>query len=268
MSWVDIGVNFTDQRLDFESVFTRALNANVTQMIITGTSVSSSQNACEMTAQHPSHLFSTAGVHPHHAKDFTAQTVTDLAAMANSKQVVAIGECGLDFNRNFSTPDQQCFAFEQQLKLACELGLPVFLHERDAFDAQIQLLKKYRSDLVGGVAHCFTGNLTQMSAYLELDLYIGVTAWVCDPKRGESLREAVKHLPLDRILLETDAPYLRPKGMTNNRKLDKGNNEPAYLPYIAAQVADLMGTDISSLQASAQYNTQTLFDFAGYSIAN
>lgn len=139
MSWCDIGVNFTDKRLSFEAVFERALAANVQQMIITGTNLEKSQQALQLSIQHPKQLFTTAGVHPHDASTFDNQTLIELRALAQSDQVVAIGECGLDFNRNFSTPEQQLHAFEQQLILACELGLPVFLHERDAYDEQIQL---------------------------------------------------------------------------------------------------------------------------------
>lgn len=260
MYWCDIGVNFTDKRLSYEPVMERALVANVQQLIITGTSAENSLQASDLCAQKAGHLFSTAGVHPHHAKEFTSATMTEIKNLAAAPQVVAIGECGLDFNRNFSTPEQQLYAFEQQLQIAAELKLPVFLHERDAFSAQITLLKKYKDQLVGGVAHCFTGNLEQMQQYLELGLYIGVTGWVCDPKRGESLRQAVASLPLERLLLETDAPYLRPKGLVNNRKLDKGNNEPAYLPFVAEHLATIMQTDISVLQKASLNNTQTLFN--------
>ncbi|WP_339725354.1 TatD family hydrolase [uncultured Paraglaciecola sp.] len=260
MSWCDIGVNFTDQRLSFKTVFERALAAQVSHIIITGTNLEKSQKALHLAEQHPNHLSTTIGIHPHDASQFTLETINTLKTLAKSKQVVAIGECGLDFNRNFSSPQEQLFAFEEQLKLACELGLPVFLHERDAFDAQIQLLSKYRNELKGGVVHCFTGTIEQMHSYLDLDLYIGITGWVCDLKRGQDLREAVKSLPLNRILLETDAPYLRPKGLANNRKLDKGNNEPAYLPFIAAEVAALMATDIHTLQVSSQANSRALFN--------
>ena len=262
MSWCDIGVNFTDQRLVFEPVLERALAADVRHIIITGTSLDKSQKAIQLAEQFPDHLSTTAGVHPHDASQFTAQTINELKTLAKSNCVVAIGECGLDFNRNFSTPNEQLFAFEQQLKLACELGLPVFLHERDAFEAQIELLTKYRKELIGGVVHCFTGNIEQMNRYLDLDLYIGITGWVCDLKRGQTLREAVKSLPLNRILMETDAPYLRPKGLANNRKVDNGNNEPAYLPYIATQVANILNIDISTLQSATQTNTNTLFNLS------
>jgi TatD DNase family protein len=260
MSWSDIGVNFTDKRLFFEPVFERALAADVSHIIITGTNINKSQQAIHLAQQYPKHLSATVGVHPHEASEFSVETLNELRTLANSKSVVAIGECGLDFNRNFSTPTEQLFAFEQQLKLACELGLPVFLHERDAFEAQIELLTKYHKILKGGVVHCFTGDIEQMNRYLDLDLYIGITGWVCDLKRGQTLREAVKSLPLDRILLETDAPYLRPKGLANNRRVDNGNNEPAYLPFVAKEVASLMVTDITRLQAASQVNTRTLFN--------
>jgi TatD DNase family protein len=260
--WCDIGVNFTDKRLSFESVFERALTADVNHIIITGTDLDKSRQAICLAEQYPAHLSTTAGVHPHDASQFSIQTANELRTLATSKHVVAIGECGLDFNRNFSTPEQQCFAFEQQLKLACELGLPVFLHERDAFEVQIELLTQYRQDLHGGVVHCFTGDIEQMKRYLDLGLYIGITGWICDLNRGQALRHAIKSLPLDKILLETDAPYLRPKGLANNRKVDNGNNEPAYLPYIAREVAGLMETDIKVLQLASQMNTQALFNIS------
>ncbi|GAC21849.1 TatD family hydrolase [Paraglaciecola arctica] len=268
MSWCDIGVNFTDKRLLFEPVFERALAADVSHIIITGTSLDKSQKAIQLAEKYPNHLSATVGVHPHDASQFNVQTINELKILAKSDRVAAIGECGLDFNRNFSTPKEQLFAFEQQLKLACELGLPVFLHERDAFDAQIELLSKYRKELKGGVVHCFTGNTEQMNRYLDLDLYIGITGWVCDLKRGHSLREAVKSLPLNRILLETDAPYLRPKGLANNRKVDNGNNEPAYLPFVATEVANLMATDIKTLQLASQANTQALFNISSSNVSH
>ena len=259
MSWFDIGVNLGNERFDVEAVLARSNAAGVSSMMLTGTSVAESQKALELCRQYPPTLYSTAGVHPHYASEFNQQAYAALFALCQAPQVVAVGECGLDFNRNFSTPQQQLHAFEQQLQLACELKLPVFLHERDAFDEQVRLLKKYRAKLVGGVAHCFTGNITQMQTYLELDLYIGITGWVCDLTRGLALREAVKSLPLNRLMLETDAPYLRPKGLANNRKLDNGNNEPAYLPYIAEQLAAICEIDIQLIKQHSYANSQALF---------
>src|SRR5690606_9889314 len=117
---------------------------------------------------------------------------------------VAIGETGLDFNRNLSPPDIQKAVFEQQLHIAADTGLPLFLHERDALEDQLELLKRYRDRISGGVAHCFTGTAEALRAYLKLDLYIGITGWICDERRGTHLRELVKEIPLNRLLLETD----------------------------------------------------------------
>lgn len=253
--WFDIGVNLTNERLVTEQVISNALDADVTMMSVTGTDVTESQDAVVLCQQYPANLVSTAGVHPHYAKDVSSHFIEELSALASHDCVVAIGECGLDFNRNFSPPEQQLDVFEKQLALACNLGKPVFLHERDAFDEQIRLLKKYRSDLIGGVAHCFTGNREQMEAYLELDLFIGVTGWICDPKRGSALREAVVELPLSHVLLETDAPYLMPKTLKTKQR----TNEPANLPFIAKAIAELMQVEVQTLQDSAWENSHRLF---------
>ena len=259
MHWFDIGVNLTNQRFDIEPVLKRAGEAGVESILITGTSVDESHSALEICQQYSNSLYCTAGVHPHHASEFNQQSYAALFNLCQHPNVLAVGECGLDFNRNFSSPEQQLHAFEQQLILASELQLPVFLHERDAFAEQITLLKKYRKSLTGGVVHCFTGDVVQMRAYLELDLYIGITGWLCDPIRGEALRDAVLELPLERLMLETDAPYLRPKGLAKNRLVDHGNNEPAYLPYIAGQLANIMELDMQTIKQHSYINSQTLF---------
>ena len=253
--WFDIGVNLADKRLSEPNIISDASSAGVAFLAATGTDVEESIKAADIAADYPGYVFSTAGVHPHYAKDVSDHYLQDLAALAKRPQVLAIGECGLDFNRNFSPTDTQLRVFEQQLELAVELQLPVFLHEREAFDQQIALLKKYRSGLVGGVAHCFTGDIHQMQGYLELDLYVGITGWLCDPKRGESLRHAVQTLPLERVLLETDAPYLLPKTLKSKAR----TNVPANLPHIAEHLATLMDVDIAVLQQQALKNSFSLF---------
>lgn len=255
MKWFDIGVNLTDPRLPNEITCDAASLAGVSHMAIIGTDLDSSSAALHIAQQRPELLVCTAGIHPHYAKDAPADFTDKLAQLARYPQVVAVGECGLDFNRNFSPAVDQLRVFEAQLALACELKLPVLLHERDAFNQQIALLKKYHKDLVGGVAHCFTGDSTQMRAYLELGLYIGVTGWVCDPQRGQSLRDAVKQLPPERLLLETDAPYLFPKTL----KPRQANNEPANLPHIGRQVAQLMALDEPSVAQHSYHNAMALF---------
>ncbi|MFT4941902.1 MAG: TatD DNase family protein [Paraglaciecola sp.] len=260
MHWVDIGVNLPNSRLKIEPMLARAATADVNQIILTGTDLTQSKQAADLAGDYPGRLFSTAGVHPHSAKDVTADYLDTIRQLSACSQVVAIGECGLDFNRNISSPEQQIRVFEQQLELASELHLPVFLHERDAFAEQYALLKKYRSQLTGGVVHCFTGDITQMQAYLELDLYIGVTGWVCDPLRGHALRQAVTNLPVERLLLETDAPYLRPKTLGEQKIKGVSQNEPCYLPHIAHQLSDLMQVDLSDIQRHSANNSQKLFN--------
>lgn len=260
MSWFDIGVNLTDKRMELNAVVERARLASVNHILITGSNVEQSDEAAKIASQLPQMLASTAGIHPHYAAEATADYIQQLTRIALQTEVVAIGECGLDFNRNFSPRDVQLEVFEAQLQLACELKKPVFLHERDAFEQQILLLRKYRPQLVGGVAHCFTGNEAQMRAYLDLDLYIGVTGWLCDVKRGEALRQAVKKLPLERVLLETDAPYLLPKTLEKSeKKFTHGNNEPYHLPHIAEHLAPLMDVSVEQLEQHSCLNACNLF---------
>jgi TatD DNase family protein len=180
-----------------------------------------------------------------------------LKALLEHPLVVAVGETGLDFNRNFSPAEQQLFAFEQQLKLAAETGLPVFLHERDAHEQQLTLLKQYRSQISGGVVHCFTGNKEELENYLELDLYVGITGWICDERRGLHLQELIHLIPPDRLLLETDCPYLLPR--TLRPKPKSRRNEPQYLAHIAEQVADLLKTDATTLARQTTENATALF---------
>ena len=256
MSWCDIGVNLTSSRYaDPELVLRQAADADVRQIICIGTDVEESTASCSLARQYQG-LYATAGVHPHYAKDVAPDYLQQIKQLAQQPEVIAIGECGLDFNRNFSPAEQQLKVFEQQLQLAVELQLPVFLHERDAFEQQIELLNTYRSQLVGGVVHCFTGNEQQLQAYLELDLYIGVTGWLCDPKRAGDLRQAIQHLPLERLMLETDAPYLLPKSIRPRPK----NNHPMYLPVIAQEIANILEIELEKIQQHSYSNAKTLFN--------
>jgi TatD DNase family protein len=237
MSLVDIGVNFTGSsfRTDLDAVVQRALNAGVAQMIVTGTNIEHSQRAVELVEQYPDSLYTTVGVHPHHAKECNDQTLATLEQLAQQTGVVAIGECGLDFNRNFSPADVQEKWFEAQLELASGLGLPVFLHQRDAHERFLALLGQWRSRLSDAVAHCFTGDIEQARAYLDLDLHIGITGWICDERRGSDVQAAVSIIPDERLMIETDAPYLLPRDIEPKPK-DR-RNEPMYLPHVCQAVA-------------------------------
>lgn len=238
---IDIGLNLADHRFaeDCWQVLARAQTAGVAGAILTGTSAATSAQVVALCQQAPTSchgmLHCTAGVHPHGASHWQPTTAAALRELAANPEVVAIGETGLDFNRDFSPRPDQERAFVAQLELAGELGLPVFLHERDAHQRLFAILQSYRDQLTAGVVHCFTGDRDSLFNYLDLGLHIGITGWLCDSRRGAPLRELVRHIPLERLMLETDAPYLVPRNMAP--KPVGNRNEPAFLPWILREVA-------------------------------
>lgn len=254
---VDIGVNFHASQLASitTSLLARAQAAGVAQILATGTSLASSHLALELARAHPGVVFATAGVHPHDAKSFDAHTFRALAELWKHPEVVAVGECGLDYNRNFSTPEAQRAAFGQQLSMAVQAGKPLFLHCRDAFADFHDMLAPVVADGARGVVHCFTGDRAEAEAFLAMGLDIGITGWVTDLQRGQALREAVPHLPLDRLHLETDAPYLFPKNAGSRR----GHNEPANLRWVAAGVAALMQREVDEIVQACSANSRRMF---------
>jgi TatD DNase family protein len=255
MQLVDIGANLTHSSFgrDLSDVVTRARASGVANIVVTGTAVDESMAAIRIAEQFGFHA--TAGVHPHHARDCGAQTIPALRELAKHPRVVAIGECGLDFNRNYSPhPDQEKW-FVAQLELALELGKPLFLHSRDAHPRFYEILK--RMDVRDAVAHCFTGEKDELHAYLELGLYIGITGWICDERRGRHLLELVREIPRERLLLETDSPYLTPRDMRPQPKARR--NEPAFLPHIARAVARALGRPLEELAADTTRNAARLF---------
>ncbi|MGI9308868.1 MAG: TatD family hydrolase [Gammaproteobacteria bacterium] len=256
---IDIGANLTHDSFDQDraAVIERAQEQGVTRMIVTGATVDGSRDAITMAEQHPGKLWATTGVHPHHAAEYLPDGTDELRKLAGSACVVAVGECGLDYFRNFSPREAQLSAFAEQLGLAVETAKPVFLHQRDAHEDFLAVLGDFKDRLTGGVAHCFTGTTEQMQAYLDLGFYIGITGWICDERRGMDLQSAVAHLPLDRVLLETDAPYLMPRDLPN--KPDKRRNEPATLRHTLNTTAALMNLDAEELAAAATKNTERLF---------
>jgi len=213
-------------------------------MVVTGTSVGSSEEAVRIAGQFPGRLFATVGIHPHDSRNCTETTVTELRRLAAHKEAVAIGECGLDFNRDFSPRPVQEKWFEAQVALAEELQMPLFLHERDAGQRFCEILATARKR-VPAVLHCFTGTRAELRAYLDLGLHIGITGWICDERRGMHLRELVHEIPLDRLMIETDAPFLVPRTMPTKPK--DGRNEPAFLPFILRAVADCLARPVEEV---------------------
>lgn len=256
---IDIGVNLTDKQFakDQEVVVERALENGVSQMILTGSNVKGSKEAAKLAKAYPNVLFSTAGIHPHDAKGFNSNSIHELKQLASQKEVVAIGECGLDFNRMFSPQQAQEHCFEAQLDLAKELSMPLFLHERDAHDRFCEIFADYLTLAEHAVVHCFTGHTAEVKKYVSMGFYIGVTGWICDERRGQSLQEAVKYIPLDRLLIETDAPYLLPRNLENKPK--NRRNEPAFLPHIVREIAKYMGVSSEEVAEHSTENARRLF---------
>ncbi len=221
-----------------QAVLDRAYAAGVCQLVLTGTSVEGSEQALELCRQldeTAQRLFATAGIHPHSASDWNADSDQRLRSLLKEPNVVAVGECGLDFNRDFSPRPQQEKVLEEHLAMAVELQLPVFLHERDASQRLLEILRDYRDQLPAAVVHCFTGEKKALFSYLDLDLHIGITGWICDERRGTHLHPLVKEIKRGRLMLESDAPYLLPRSLRPKPK--NGRNEPAYLTEVLREVA-------------------------------
>ncbi len=255
---VDIGANLTHDSFatDLEAVMARAIRAGVSRMIVTGADLASSRQAAGLAARYPARLRSTAGFHPHHAADFAPSLRGELEALLEEPGTVAVGECGLDYFRSFASPEAQRTAFIAQLELAVTTAKPVFLHQRAAHGDFAAILTDY-APRISGVAHCFTGTRAELECYLDLGLFIGITGWVCDERRGQDLRHAVPHVPRNRLMVETDAPYLLPRDL--NAQVQGRRNEPAYLPHVATALALLRGESPAELAAYTTANAESFF---------
>lgn len=268
MDLIDIGANLTHEsfRHDFDAVLVRARNAGVAQMIVTGASREGSEQALALAHAHPGVLHATAGVHPHHAVDYDADTDAQLRALLHEPAVRAVGETGLDYHRNYSPREAQRAAFEKQLAIAVDLRLPLFLHQRDAHADFLALLKTARGRVPAAVVHCFTDSREALFDYLDLDCHIGITGWICDERRGTHLRELVREIPAQRLLLETDAPYLLPR--TVRPPPAHRRNEPMYLAHIATEVARDRGEAVEVTAAQGSANARAVFGLQPLPVAH
>lgn len=237
---IDIGANLTHEsfKSDIESVLTRAKASKVDQIIVTGTSVLSSIKALRLSQKHNS-LYSTAGIHPHYAEETSERTIADLEKILTLPEVVAVGETGLDFFRDYTAKGVQILSFEKHIELATRFKLPMFLHEREAHQTFYEILRTNRDNLDKLVVHCFTGNREALFRYLDLDCYIGITGWICDERRGKDLQKLVAAIPSDRLMIETDAPYLLPRTLKTKPK--NRRCEPMHLNEICEEIATQTG---------------------------
>jgi len=259
MELIDIGCNLGHESFDVdrEEVIARARNAGVVQMIVTGASEHGSIAALDIARASPDTLYATAGVHPHLASEFNDETDSVIRELCAQPEVVAVGEAGLDYFRDFSPRDHQRHAFERQLQIAVDNGLPLFLHQRDAHADFMAILRQFRPRLNEVVVHCFTGTQAEMHECLELDCHIGITGWICDERRGTHMQAWMGDIPADRLMIESDAPYLKPRNL--RPKVKSHRNEPCWLPWIANTLAACRGENPECLAQQTTANARRFF---------
>jgi TatD DNase family protein len=259
MQLIDIGANLGHDSFDhdLDAVLLRAREAGVTQLVVTGASREGSPKALQLARRHPGVLFATAGVHPHHAGEYTDECDAELRALQAHADVVAVGECGLDYFRDFAPRPAQRRAFERQLQLGVDTAKPLFLHQRDAHDDFMAMMRNFEGRLGPAVVHCFTGTRRELFDYLDQDWHVGITGWLCDERRGQHLRELVRHIPAHRLLVETDAPYLLPR--TVKPQPSHRRNEPMYLAHIVEELARDRGEDVAVTAAQTTANARAFF---------
>ncbi len=260
MQFIDIGANLTHESFhgDLEAVLARARDVGVARMVVTGASAQGSVDAVALAERHPGLLYATAGVHPHHAADYTGETDDLLRELSQRHEVRAVGETGLDYHRNYSPREAQLFAFERQIEIAIACGKPLFLHQRDAHEDFLAILKPVRDRLSRAVVHCFTAERRELHDYLDLDLHIGVTGWICDERRGQHLKALVRDIPATRLMIETDCPYLLPRDL--RPKPSHRRNEPMYLPHIARAVAHDRGEAVAVTADTTTATARAFFE--------
>lgn len=254
VKYYDIGVNlFCRQFSDPEKIIRQADDEGVC-CILTGTDMRENQKICEFVRDHSA--FGTAGIHPHNADRSKPEDFKLMEQwISENRKIVAVGECGLDYDRMFSTKENQTRCLEKHIVLAEKYNKPLFLHERAAADDFVKRFKKHQDICHKSVVHCFTGDKKTLDKYLSMGFSIGVTGWICDDRRAKELREAVDIIPLDRILIETDAPYLVPRNVNGLGKV----NVPQNIVYVARELAKYMKVEEDVLIENTKKNTERIF---------
>ena len=252
----DIAVNLADSQLrdQADQVLRDALDAGVEHCLLVGTDIDESQWLGDRAEAWRTPF--TAGIHPHYVSAAPPDWQTKLADLICHPRCVAVGETGLDWFRMLSPRETQLRLCEQQLAMAIEAEKPAYLHDRDASHDLYAVLKNFPG--IRGIVHCFTGDQAALEAYLDLGLYIGITAWCLDERRGQTLADLVPYIPDDRLMIETDAPYLAPRTLRPRPK----RNEPKFLPHIVEGIAALRGQPSDHLAQVTSDNAKRLFDVA------
>lgn len=244
-------LDFPEFAHDLPSVLTRAADRGVEEIVSIGIDLPSSEKAVALAVEHP-RIHATVGVHPHGACELSAETLARMETLARHDRVVALGEMGLDYYRDRQPRAVQRRCFEQQLELACALGLPAVFHIREAFQDFFKVVEGFHSRLAAGILHCFSGDWTTAEKCLGMGFYLSIPGTVTFP-RAEIQQEVVRRTPLDRILVETDAPYLAP--VPYRGKV----NEPAFVFYTAQKIAELKGSTLDEVGRRTTLNARTVF---------
>ena len=262
---IDIGANLTHPDLypNIKKIIQHMSDANVTHAIIISSTLNDAHKAISIAEQFPGKFYTTVGFHPHNAKEFNHTDIKDIKALLQNKFIVAIGECGLDYYRLYSEKKDQIFCFENHINLAIDSQTPLFLHERNAHNDFYTILSSASTKLKKFVVHCFTGDKNILKKYLDLGSYIGITGWITDKARGSHLHEIIQYIPSDRLMIETDCPYLIPHNIEKNvGKI----NYPHYLPYVASFVAKCLNKELDLVRQSTYKTTKEFFSINDQSV--
>ena len=255
---IDIGANLTHPELynQLDKIVENLQSANIKKVIITSSNLEDTKTALNIINLYPDLFYTTIGFHPHNAKDFSLEDIDKIHEYGKDKKIVAIGECGLDYYREYSTKEQQIYCFEEQLSIAESLKLPLFLHERHAHKDFTKILKSHINKIKNCVVHCFTGTENELKVYLDMGCYIGITGWISDTNRGKHLHNLLEYIPEDRLMIETDAPYLIPHNLPFKHN---GINEPSFLNFVAQTIAECLNKDINVIKEVTYNNTKKFF---------
>lgn len=261
MKYIDAGINlFSNQFSNKENVIKEANNSDIGCILISNSmkEVHSNINFIKKHSKDEigKNIRCTTGIHPHNAKNAVDADFETIKKLASSPSAVAVGECGLDYDRMFSDKKSQLLCFEKQIQIAEELDLPLYLHERAAVEDFIKTMKKHPDICKKSIVHCFTGKAAVLREYVNMGFHIGITGWIADDARGKDLRKAVELLPLDRVIIETDSPFLKPKCIKDNNI-----NFPTNVPIVARELAKYMNCSEEELTSACLENTLRLFRF-------
>ena len=257
--FIDIACNFTHESFkhNLDEVINNAEQEGVEKFVLLCASLADIDPIKVIQNNTPEKFFISAGIHPHYATEILEISHDALLKKLKSINPNAIGETGLDYFRNISPPDIQKKSFGMHIEIAKELSLPLYLHQRDAHGDFIRIIKENISNFPKFVVHCFTGTQAELDEYLELGAYIGLTGWICDEKRNIDLRKSIKNITIEKMMIETDSPYLIPKNLMVKPK--KNVNEPKYLPHIANEICELTGYDLEELKSATSNNAIEFF---------